>query len=109
MQAVYRRTADAATLLYTDVQDDCRDAVQGLCFAPGGAGYANAYPPDTPGMDEIGAQFERRDVAMARSEIVAWRGYEVRVPPVDLQLQVTRRRELTERASQIEAWLARQS
>ena len=46
--------------------------------------------------------------ARARSEIVHWRGHQIRVPPVDLQLAVTRARGLRGREAQIEAWLARQ-
>lgn len=41
-------------------------------------------------------------VAAARLETVVWRGHAIRVPPLDLQLQVSRRRGLAERARLIE-------
>jgi hypothetical protein len=41
-------------------------------------------------------------VAAARLETVTWRGHAIRVPPLDLQLQVSCRRGLTERARLIE-------
>lgn len=39
--------------------------------------------------------------ALARSETVYWRGYPIKVPPLDLQLTVSERRGLTERAELI--------
>jgi len=39
--------------------------------------------------------------AAARQETVRWRGYEIRVPPLDLQLQVSERRGLAARAAMI--------
>lgn len=44
--------------------------------------------------------------ALARSETIDWRGYPLRVPPLDLQLAVSERRGLTERAERIRAALA---
>lgn len=43
--------------------------------------------------------------ALARSEIVPWGGYSIRVPPLDLQLAVSERRGLNERAALIRAYL----
>jgi hypothetical protein len=45
--------------------------------------------------------------AARRLETVAWRGFEVRVPPLDLSLDVSRRRGLTDRVEQIERWLGK--
>jgi hypothetical protein len=42
-------------------------------------------------------------VAASRLETVQWRGHRVRVPPLDLQLQVSERRGLVERARAIRA------
>jgi hypothetical protein len=44
--------------------------------------------------------------AAARLEEVRWNGHALRVPPIDLQLQVTRRRGREERAVRIERWKA---
>ncbi len=221
MQAIYRRDAHAATLLYAEVEPACQQAIQGLYYLPAEGGLAKRFPPDTPDMDRIGAQFERHGVAMARqaadqvpvpweaallaflqavegqgvdwwlvgsaalavrgvaitphdldldtdgagarrlgallgphlvepvlpsggwiadwfgraffhariewvgdvhadvdaqgvsdfgptararSELVTWRGHQIRVPPVDLQLAITRQRGLSHRVAQIEAW-----
>lgn len=44
--------------------------------------------------------------AMARMETVRWRGAEIKVPPLDLQLMVNERRGRHERAALIRRWLA---
>ncbi len=44
--------------------------------------------------------------AQAASEVVQWRGYSINVPPLDLQLAVSERRGLTERADLIQTWMA---
>jgi hypothetical protein len=41
-------------------------------------------------------------LAANRLEVVSWREYDVRVPPLELQLEVSRRRGLVERVSVIE-------
>lgn len=46
--------------------------------------------------------------ALARLETVTWRGFEVRVPPLTLQLAVCERRGLEERGALIKAHLAKQ-
>ncbi len=43
--------------------------------------------------------------AARRLEVVVWRGREIRVPPLDLQLQVSERRGLTARAAMIRRFL----
>ena len=43
--------------------------------------------------------------AAVRLETVVWQDREIRVPPLDLQLEVSRRRGLTERVEMIERWL----
>ena len=43
--------------------------------------------------------------ALERSETVTWKGYEINVPPLDLQLAVSERRGLRERADLIRAWM----
>jgi hypothetical protein len=43
--------------------------------------------------------------AAARLETVAWRGREVRVPPLDMQLQVSENRGLTERVETIRRFM----
>lgn len=43
--------------------------------------------------------------ALARSEVILWRGHSLRVPPLDLQLLVSERRGLTGRADLIRAWM----
>jgi hypothetical protein len=45
--------------------------------------------------------------AAARLESVRWRGYELRVPPLDLQLAVAERRGLGERVDAIRRWARR--
>jgi len=40
-------------------------------------------------------------VAASRKETITWHGYEIQVPPLDLQLQVSERRGLTSRVEQI--------
>lgn len=54
---------------------------------------------DTPEPSDFGA------AAWTRRERLAWSGIDVAVPPLDLQLAVTRRRGLMERAALIEAAL----
>lgn len=44
-------------------------------------------------------------VALSRLEVVRWRGVEIKVPPLDLQLAVNERRGRIERAAQIRQWL----
>lgn len=46
-------------------------------------------------------------VAESRRELVVWHGKEILVPPLDLQLEVTKRRGLYERAQHIEEFLQR--
>lgn len=43
--------------------------------------------------------------ALERCELVQWRGYTLKLPPLDLQLVVSERRGLYERADLIRAWL----
>lgn len=40
-------------------------------------------------------------IAASRKETITWRGYEIKVPPLDLQLLVSERRGLTNRVEQI--------
>ncbi|MGB8215529.1 MAG: hypothetical protein WCE68_18410 [Anaerolineales bacterium] len=44
--------------------------------------------------------------AAKRLEVVEWRGKEIRLPPLDLQLEVSRRRGLPERAEKISRFLS---
>ncbi|MBN1967560.1 MAG: hypothetical protein JW910_23090, partial [Anaerolineae bacterium] len=44
-------------------------------------------------------------VALARAEVVAWRGHAIHVPPLDLQLAVCARRGLDERVVIIRQWM----
>lgn len=41
-------------------------------------------------------------IAASRLEVIRWRGYDIRVPPLELQLEVSRRRGLGERVAIIE-------
>lgn len=61
----------------------------------GGVGPA----ADQPAMSDFGP------TAAQRLETIQWQGRMIRVPPLDLQLQVSQRRGLTERAAQIQAVL----
>ena len=54
---------------------------------------------DTPEAGDLGP------VAAERLEVVNWRGAEIRVPPLDLQLAVCERRGLTDRAKKIRAYM----
>jgi len=57
------------------------------------------------GVDETADQPDITDfgpTAAGRLETVSWRGYNIKVPPLDLQLAVCQRRGLTERARMIE-------
>ena len=54
---------------------------------------------DTPEVGDFGP------VAAERLEAVDWRGTEVRVPPLDLQLEVSERRGLADRADKIRAFM----
>jgi len=56
---------------------------------------------DQPEMSDFGP------AAARRLETIAWRGHAIRVPPLDLQLRVSRRRGLAERVAHIERLLAR--
>ena len=40
-------------------------------------------------------------IAASRKETITWHGYEIQVPPLDLQLLVSERRGLTNRVEQI--------
>ncbi len=44
-------------------------------------------------------------IALSRLEVVRWRGVELKVPPLELQLAVNERRGRTERAGAIRRWL----
>lgn len=44
-------------------------------------------------------------VAASRLETVKWRGYELRVPPLDLQLRQCERRGLTDRTAKIRSMI----
>ncbi len=57
---------------------------------------------DQPESSDFGA------TAASQLETVTWRGFEVRVPPLALQLEVCERRGLDERAALIRAHLAEQ-
>jgi len=46
-------------------------------------------------------------VAASRLESVKWQGWEISVPPLDLQMQVSQRRGLDERVEKIKQYLAR--
>lgn len=54
---------------------------------------------DAQGISDFGP------VAMSRLETIEWRGYPIRVPPLDLQLAVNQRRGKLERAALIESAL----
>ncbi len=54
---------------------------------------------DRPEVSDFGPE------ALSRLEVVRWRGVEIKVPPLDLQLAVNERRGRAERASQIRRWL----
>ena len=54
---------------------------------------------DTPHLSDFGP------TAASRLEVVNWHGEEIRVPPLDLQLQVSERRGLSERAGKIKRML----
>ena len=43
--------------------------------------------------------------ALSRLEVVRWRGIDLKVPPLDLQLAANERRGRAERAGQIRQWL----
>lgn len=59
-----------------------------------------------PSVDEpVPVDFGPR--AMSHLERVTWRGHELRVPPLDLQLLVSERRGLTERAEKIRRYMTR--
>ncbi len=47
--------------------------------------------------------------AISRLEVVEWRGYQIKVPPLELQIGVNKRRGRTERAEAIEAFLRKES
>jgi hypothetical protein len=61
---------------------------------------------DTP--DQYGAS-DCGPKAASRLETVVWQGREVRVPPLELQLQVSRGRGLVDRVERIERYLRKQS
>ena len=52
-------------------------------------------------LDENGIT-EYGPVAANRLETINWQGYEVLVPPLDIQLEVSKRRGLDERVKKIE-------
>ena len=54
---------------------------------------------DTPDMSDFGP------TAATRRETINWHGHELQVPPLDLQLMVSERRELTERAEKIKHFM----
>lgn len=54
---------------------------------------------DNPHISDFGP------TAAKRLEVVNWRGKEIRVPPLDLQLEVSKRRGLVERAEKISKFL----
>jgi hypothetical protein len=54
---------------------------------------------DSPQVSDFGP------TAAKRLEVVNWRGKEIRVPPLDLQLEVSKRRGLTERAEKTSRFL----
>src|SRR5262245_26037981 len=54
---------------------------------------------DQPELSDFGP------TAARRLETIAWQGRTIRVAPLDLQLEISRRRGLTERVKQIEQWL----
>ncbi len=54
---------------------------------------------DTPEISDFGP------IAVKRRETINWHGYQLQVPPLDLQLMVSERRELTERAEKIKHFM----
>jgi hypothetical protein len=54
---------------------------------------------DTPNVSDFGP------TAGSRLDTVVWHGHEVRVPPLDLQLEVNKRRGLTDRVDMVERYL----
>lgn len=54
---------------------------------------------DKPEISDFGPGAEQR------LETVSWQGYQIRVPPLDLQMAVCQRRGMTDRVSKIEAFL----
>lgn len=59
----------------------------------------------TPLADEAFAS-DQGPIAAGRLEVVRWRGYEIRVPPLELQLEVSKRRGLAGRVQIIERSLS---
>src|SRR5690242_4544986 len=57
--------------------------------------FQPAHP--TPDVTDFGS------LAASRLEVVRWRGHEVRVPPLDLQLEVSKRRGLIDRVAKIQS------
>lgn len=53
---------------------------------------------DTPHVSDYGP------IAAQRLEVIVWQGYEIFVPPLDLQLAVSQQRGLTERVAAIERY-----
>jgi hypothetical protein len=69
----------------------------GRCWMPGLVEWAGGVLPvaDAPEPSDYGP------LALARAETIPWQGHMIRVPPLDLQLAVTRRRGRSERAALI--------
>lgn len=60
-------------------------------------------PNDDYGVGDFGP------TAARQLETVSWQGREIRVPPLRMQLEVNKRRGRTERAKEIERWMAHES
>lgn len=62
-------------------------------------------------MSGVNATADRPEVAdfgptaVRRAEMIRWQGYDIKVPPLDLQYQVSVRRGLADRAAKIKEYL----
>lgn len=71
----------------------------------GARAFAGVLVEWLAGAHESGCEppHEQEDAAESHLEVVTWRGHQIRVPPLELQLAVAKRRGLAERADLIRA------
>jgi len=103
---------DASAHILGILLEDC--LIEPVQYAQGwvsnwfGRAFLHARIEWVGGVDEHLDEVEITDfgpIAASRKETVNWHGYEIQVPPLDLQLLVSERRGLTKRVEQIKrAW-----
>ncbi len=119
MKTLCRTVGSQTYFIISELDLAYYDLVRDLAFSRVEDGFAKVFPTDSPHLDHIYHHFARCTEELilqvasvhpapweqALRETINWNGYQLQVPPLDLQLMVSQRRGLTERAEKIKHFM----